>query len=229
MVAHSILAIIAVIAVAGLGTAAATGMLTPSAVGSINLGTLSPGQAGNATTTATVHVTNATTYKIGLEKRDLIGSVFSKFMVSVSVDGHTYNITNEPGNTPLKLNNGTYSFNVKISFEVRNIVHSANETKIPFLFLHPAEMENESGEHDFGKTGSNNNTQDFASIGTIQSMDNKSGNDINQGNNESGDTGSNAVAIASFSFHVNGNAGNHNENESSDYARSMPLPVKYSY
>ena len=228
MVAHSILAIVAVIAAVGLGATAATGILTPSTGGVMNLGNLAPGQAGNATATVTVHVTNSTVYKIGLEKRDSIGSVFSKFAVTVSVNGQLYNVTGEPENTHIKLSNGTYSINVKLSYEVRNMVHTANATNVPFLFLHPSEMENQSGEHEFENETGDNNTKDSGSSITVFAMENESGNNSQgQNNNNQGDNAtSNSIVLASLTFHVNGNAGSGDGNESSDSIRAIPVALK---
>lgn len=228
MVAHSILAIVAVIAAVGLGATAATGILTPSAGVVMNLGNLAPGQTGNATATVTVHVTNSTVYKIGLEKRDQIGSVFSHFAVSVSVNGQLYNVTGEPENTHIKLNDGVYSISVKLSYEVRNMVHTANATNVPFLFLHPSEMENQSGAHEFENETGDNNTKDSGSSITVFAMENESGNSskVQDYNNQGENATSNSIVLASLTFHVNGNAGSDNGNEASDASRTTPVALK---
>ena len=227
MVAHSILAIVAIVAAVGLGATAATGMFSTSSAGNIDLGTLVPGQMGNATTTTTVHVTNNTTYKIGVENRDRIGSVFSPLVVTLAVNGQTFNVTSEPWNTHVTLSNGTYSFNVKLSYAVRDMVHSANESNVPFLFLHPAEMENESGDHEFENETGDNDTQDSGITASLVAADNSTGDNNSQGqnNNEQGDNGTNNIVLAALTFHVNGNAGDNGENEASDSARSFPVAI----
>ncbi len=228
MVAHSILAIVAVLAAVGLGATAATGVLTPQSGGVMNLGTLAPGQTGNATATVTVHVTNSTVYKIGLEKKDRIGSVFSKFAVTVSVNGQQYNVTGEHEDSHLKLNSGVYSISVNLSYEVRNMLHTANVTNVPFLFLHPSENENQSGEHEFENETGSNSTQDSSNNVSLFAMDNQSGsNNQSQDNNNQGTNAtSNSIVLASLTFHVNGNAGNDNGNESSDSVRVIPVALK---
>ncbi len=189
MVAHAALAILAIIAVAGMGTAAATGAFSTASSGNFDLGTLVPNQAGNATATTTVHVTNTTYYKFEMEKEDRIGSAFSVFSVSVTVNGHTYNLTGDHNDSRILLNAGTYTFTVHLEYKVRGMVHSANESNVAFLYLHP--------------TG--NDTQD-GSAGYVAADSTDSGSH----------NGSSRIVLASLTFQVQGNAGNPNDNGSSD-------------
>lgn len=172
MVAHAALAIVAVLALTGgLSAAAATGAFMTSS-GNINLGTLVPGQAGNVTATASLHVTNASAYNFQLEKEDRIGGSFSTFAVSVSVNGHTYNLSSEHNDSHLNLSSGTYSFTLHLSYVVKDHAASANVSKAAFLFLHP--IGNDSVDHEVQGTSTDSSVHYASASDTGQSHQNNS-------------------------------------------------------
>ena len=200
MVAHAALVALALVAIVGggLGAAAMTGAFNTSSAANLNLGTLSPGENGSATATTTVHVSNGTTYKFQLEKEDRIGSTFSNFAVSVAVNGNTYNLTCERNDSHVNLSAGTYTFTVHLNYTVRSEVQSLNKTGVAFLFLHPAEQENETGDNE-----THNGTSD--SVVYASSMN---GSEQDQQDNSS------RIVLFALTFQVNGNIGSeHQQND----------------
>lgn len=202
MVAHAALAIFAVLALAGgVSVAAATGAFGSASNGNIDLGTLVPGQSGNVTASTTLHVTNSTTYKFQLEKEDRIGGTFSTFAASVSVNGHTYNLTSNESDSHLNLSTGSYKFTLHLSYTVRDHAPSVNQSKVAFLFLHPIENDSQDLE-----------TQDH----------NKQGNTTTDGSlhfGAAGDSGqaqqnnSTRLTLFTLSFTVNGASGISHEDQ----------------
>lgn len=179
MVAHAALAIIAVLALAGgVSVAAATGAFNSASAGNIDLGTLVPGQSGNVTATTTLHVTNTTTYKFQLEKEDRIGSTFSTFSLSVSVNGQTYNLTSDHSNSHLNLSSGSYRFILHLSYAVRDHSPSVNQSNVAFLFLHPIENDSndlETQDHSNQGNGTTDGSLHFVAAGDSgQSQQNNS-------------------------------------------------------
>lgn len=200
MVAHIAIAILAAIALAGTGAAIAVdnGAFTSSGSGVLDLGTLSPGQNGTASTTATISVANNTTYKLQRTMEDRTGSVFSSMLASVSVNGTTYNMS-MPGEDCvfIHLTSGNYTVSVNLNYTVRGMVHSVNASKVPFLFLQPIEHGDNAGfHHHDNDTGSNNGTAS-ASV-SVTPYDN--GDHQDHGN-------SSRITLASLTYKVNGNAG----------------------
>ncbi len=208
MVAHIALVVVAIVAMVTGGAVAAAGMFNTSSAGNLNLGTLTPGQTGNATATTTVHVSNTTRYIFQLEKEDRIGSTFSYFAVHVSVNGQTLNLTGERNDSQINLSSGTYTFTLQLSYAVRDLVQNVSESNVAFLFLHP--VTNEMNEND--TDSSHNGTTD----GSIQvvSADNSGTN--NQSN-------ANRLALFTLTFLVHGNIGDNNEADISDTARSYAV------
>lgn len=198
MVAHAVLAVIAVLAVAGVGTAAATHVFSANSSGNIDLGVITPGQTGNVTATSSVHLANSTYYKFEMEKEDRIGSVFSQFTVSVSVNGHTYNISADHNDSRVLLNSGTYTFTVKLSYRVSDHVHDANVTKAAFLFLHPTG--NDTAESSSGFIAADNSGQPFHNgterivLGSL-TFD-VSGNAVSSHDNGTGDSNRDSVVVS---------------------------------
>ncbi len=212
MVARAALAIVAVVSLLGSAVAVAeTGAFNTSGAGTVNLGILAPGSNGTASATTSVTISNSSEYKIQRTMEDRIGSVFSSFMLNVTVNGHSFNLSHDQGDSQIYLKNGTYSISMKLTYQVRNQVHSANKSTVPFLFLQEVpngSMENEPGDHNGSfdnQTGAGNTTD--SSVSVITPFDQGSANDTN-------DSGSSRIVAFTLTFQVNGNAGNDNQNNS---------------
>ncbi len=201
MVAHSILAAIAVVSVLGVGAAAASGIFSNSGSGNFDLGTLTPGETGSATATATVDLANASMYEFELEMEDRIGSTFSHFSLVVTVNGQTFNLTSDHSEKHLSLSSGTHTFSAKLGFTVRDIARSFNVSNVGFLFLHPVESQlNHSADHG---------------ISSVQAS--------SEGSFQPGNGSSQRITLFTISFHFSGNLGPGHEDRSSDSNReSLP-------
>ena len=213
MVAHTALAIVAVVALLGSTVAVAdTGVFSTAGAGNMNLGSLSPGQNGTAKVTTSVTVANASEYKLQKTMEDRIGSVFSSLQVSVSLNGQTYNLTKDEGASHLYLKNGTYKVTVNLKYHVRNEVQSANVTSVPFVFLQQTENETADNDSGFGNVVMHGNNTGMQSNSTGE-HDNETGDSASANLPFNGDgsmqyeNGSGRIALVTMTFHVNGNAG----------------------
>lgn len=213
MVAHTALAILAVVAMLGTGGAYAAGAFNMSSGSNLDLGTLTAGQTGTASSTTSIHVANATTYKFEMEMEDRIGSTFSHFGVTVSVNGNTYNLSGERNDSLINLSAGTSTFTIHLSYTVRDHVSSVNKTDIAFLYLHPIEKDlnqNNSGDH--------NQTGDLNTGNTgVQGAGSLLADGSSHSNGES--NSSQHIALFSLTFQVSGNVGQGSDDQSSDSSR----------
>ncbi len=220
MVAHTALAIIAVVALLG-GTAAVadTGAFSTASAGNMNLGTLSPGQNGTAKVTTSITVANSSEYKLQKTMEDRIGSVFSSLQVSVSLNGQTYNLTRDEGASHVYLKNGTYKVTVNLKYHVRNEVHSANVTGVPFLFLQQAENETADNESGFIHVEMHGNDTGMQNNNSTGSNDTETGDSApaalpyDDGAAMQNNSSSGRMVLATMTFHVNGNAGDMDGND----------------
>lgn len=217
MVAQAALAIVAVIALVG-GTVAAgeSGVFNTANAGNVNLGTLAPGANGTVSATTSVTIANSSEYKIQKTMEDRIGSVFSMAQVSVTINGHTYNLSKDQGESKLQLNNGTYKVTLNFAYQVRQNALPANLSKVAFLFLQPIEndsFENESENHgNLSEVGDNSGNQSLNVNETNDSSQNATS--FEQGNSSSaGDNNSQRVVLFTMTLKVNGNTVNQGEHE----------------
>lgn len=162
MVAHSILAVLAVVALA-TGAVSATALSSSGSNSAIfDLGTLHPGMTGNANITETVSTGNFTSYKVEMETEDGIAHTFSELNVSMTIDGNHYPI----GHSDLKVNlsKGTHTITVIIHYVVSDHATNTSMADKGFLFLHPA------GDQNMSDVKENNSQQDHSSKITIAAL-----------------------------------------------------------
>lgn len=182
MAIQAALAVLAALTViGGAGAAAvATGVVNLNGNGTMNLGALSSGMNGTATVKSTVYLNNTANYKFEMEKEDQTGSAFSTFLVYVTVNGTTYNLSNgNPHDYKLKLTAGSHTFTVKLEYAVKNVGDSINATKVPFLFL-----------HETGSNSGSGNAQDNFNV-------------VNDKANADSYNGTYVIAYLSFTFNNN--------------------------
>lgn len=198
MVAHAALAVIAALVITGsAGAAVATGIIHTGGVGTFNLGTINPGNSGNATISTSVDLNSSGYYHFQMEKEGHVGNTFSTFAVSVAVNGTTYNLGNgEHDNSGVNLSAGNHTFKVSLHYVVRNNVISSNVTNVPFLFLHKSYEFADANQSNFqNETGINDSSV------VIHQAD----------SNSSQQEGHHNSALAYITFNVNGNVGNQSE------------------
>ncbi len=162
MVAHSILAVLAVVALA-TGAVSATALSSTGSGSSVfDLGTLHPGMTGNATILEKVSTGNFTSYKVEMEMEDGIAHTFSELNVSMIIDGNHYSI----GHSDMKVNlsKGTHTITVIIHYVVSDHATNTSMTAKGFLFLHPA------GDQNMNDLKENNSQQDHSSKITIAAL-----------------------------------------------------------
>ena len=162
MVAHSILAVLAVVALA-TGAVSATALSSSGSNSAIfDLGALHPGMTGNANITETVSTGNFTSYKVEMEMEDGIAHTFSELNVSMTIDGNHYPI----GHSDLKVNlsKGTHTITVIIHYVVSDHATNTSMADKGFLFLHPA------GDQNMSDVKENNSQQDHSSKITIAAL-----------------------------------------------------------
>lgn len=202
MAAHAILAVIAALAVVGGAGAAAVGngMFHSGGNSTFNLGTLNPGQSGNATITDTVYLNNSSSYSIHMDKQDRIGSVFSTFRAYASVNGTTYNLSSgEDGSSNIMLSAGNHTFVITLVYSVRDNVTSVNDTAIPFVYLHASDDNGQANDSA---------AQNYNSSVTVPAS----------GDNGNADNHGGQLTLAYLTFKTNGNIPNHHGDDVSDDA-----------
>lgn len=204
MVAHAVLAVIAALVITGGAGAAAvgTGLVHLGNTNTFDLGTLSAGQSGNATLTSSIYSNTSSHFVFELEKEDQINSAFSSFLVYLTVNGTTYNLSagiqNDAG---IAIPAGSNSVQLSLIYTVTSTPVSVNATAVPFLFAHATGNEN-----------SQNGQQVKDSSG--QALPSESSQDSG-----------NSSAFAYISFVLNGGQSSHGEDQGTDNSVMASRPI----
>ncbi|MCL5068590.1 MAG: hypothetical protein M1368_09605 [Thaumarchaeota archaeon] len=111
-----------------------------TSLASLNLGTLTGGQTGTMSSTATVNFTSAGNYTIGLVNTELLHSVFSTFNVTITgLGSHQANLTlSHMWQTVDITSKGVYTLKISVVYAVSSNIstdHGITVTNAPFLEL----------------------------------------------------------------------------------------------
>lgn len=102
---------------------------------SFNLGNLTAGQSGTLTQNATVTVSANGTYTIKLVK-EVLEDVFSEFNVTIHIANYTFTLMlHGKDQYAVYLAKGTYTVNIKISYQVSQNPEARSVSNIPFLII----------------------------------------------------------------------------------------------
>ncbi|BCS92671.1 hypothetical protein L3N51_02079 [Metallosphaera sp. J1] len=122
----------------------------------INLGNLTPGMKGNVTTNATITLTKSDNYTVMLLHVEKLKKDFSRFVVEITIDNQTFNVSEHHPYHVIQLQNGTYQVVIKIFYTVSmNPKGDLNVSNEPLLIIHPGIMK-DHGDHDHGDHGNGN-------------------------------------------------------------------------
>lgn len=127
----------------------------------IDLGNLTPGMKGNVTANATITLSKADNYTIMLLHVEKLKKDFSSFVVEITIDNQTFNVSEDNPYHVIQLQNGTYQVIIKIFYTVSmNPKGDLNVSNEPLLIIHPGIVKDNGdhghGNHDHGDHGNGN-------------------------------------------------------------------------
>lgn len=116
---------------------------------------------GNVTANATITLSKADNYTIMLLHVEKLKKDFSSFVVEITIDNQTFNVSEDNPYHVIQLQNGTYQVIIKIFYTVSmNPKGDLNVSNEPLLIIHPGIVKDNGdhghGNHDHGDHGNGN-------------------------------------------------------------------------
>ncbi|AWS00557.1 hypothetical protein [Metallosphaera hakonensis] len=119
----------------------------------IDLGNLTPGMKGNVSVNSTITLSKTDNYTIMLLHVEKLRKDFSKFVIEITINNETFNVSLDHPRHVVQLENGTYHVELTIFYKVS--LHPKGDLTVnnePLLIIHPG-IYKDHGDHDHGDLG----------------------------------------------------------------------------